>query len=122
MAWCYYCRRYTVNGRCPVCNRLYEEPGKSYDFYGKEIKKSPPPSSKGSKDTYDSDPLFSRGVWLGIAINFGAIIIAKKTGRVRVGGAVLGTVLNSLFLLHVFGILLVLVAQQTGFDFWGLMS
>ena len=85
MAWCYYCIRYAVNGRCPVCNRLYEGPGKSYDFNGKEIKKpSSSSSSKGTKDAYDSDPLFSRGVWLGIAINFGAIIIPKKTGRRQV--------------------------------------
>ena len=109
MAWCYYCRRYTVNGRCPACNRMYEEPGKSYDFYGKEIKKQSSATTRktsSSEPIYYSDPSFARGVWLGIAINFGAIIIAKKTGRVAMGGAILGTVLNSVFLLHVFSILL----------------
>ena len=25
MAWCVYCNRHTLNGRCPVCNRLYEQ-------------------------------------------------------------------------------------------------
>lgn len=38
MAWCYYCRRYTVNGRCPDCGRLYQDPNKNYDFYRKESK------------------------------------------------------------------------------------
>ena len=116
MAWCYYCRRYTVNGRCPVCNRMYEEPGKNYDFYGKEIKRKPEPkrSGKSSGESSYSDPLFARGFWLGIAINFGAIIIAKKTGRVRMAGAITGMVINSVLTLHILGILLTLAARRWG--------
>ena len=115
MAWCYYCRRYTVNGRCPVCNRMYEEPNKRYDFYGKEIKpktqnnrKSSTNSSKSSSSgyssssySYSSGPGFWSGFWLGIAINFGALIIAIKTHHSSMrNGAIVGMVINTLFTLY----------------------
>ena len=104
MAWCYYCHRYTVNGRCPNCNRMYEEPGKKYDFYGKEIK-SQPASKPSSGGRYNID--YSNGVWLGIAINFFAIIIAhKKDNHDMKKGAILGTILNSIFLTHIIIVLI----------------
>ena len=124
MAWCYYCRRYTVNGQCPACGRIYQDPHKSYDFYGKEIKKQSSATTRktsSSEPTYYSDPKWGRGFWLGIAINFGAIIIAKKTGRVRVSGAIVGMVINSILTLHILGIYLSIMAQSS-FDFWGLFS
>ena len=95
MAWCYYCRNHTVNGRCPNCNRLYEFPGKKYDYYGKEIKSTSTSSSssksssssfyKGSSlssyASYKVDEMygsFAVGFWLALAISFGSIIIASK--------------------------------------------
>lgn len=98
MAWCPYCRKYTVNGRCPNCNRMYTEPNKNYDFYGNEIKST---SSGSSGITYTSDPYFWGAFWLGVAINFGAIIIAKNKNRKMLKGAIIGTVVNSIFTLHV---------------------
>ena len=58
MARCVYCRRYTVNGRCPVCNRMYEEPNKRYDFYGKEIKPKSTPNKKSSSSDYSQSTYF----------------------------------------------------------------
>ena len=105
MAWCYYCRRYTVNGRCPVCNRMYEEPNKKYDFYGREIKTSTPSKSTTSSKGGHYDLDYHNGVWLGIFINFPSIIIAHVKGNWRMKkGAILGTIINSIFLTHIIGV------------------
>ena len=112
MAWCPYCRRYTVNGRCPNCNRMYTEPNKNYDFYGKEIKSSS--NSSGGSATFTSTPYFWPGFWLGIAINFGAILIAKYKNRKMLKGAIVGTILNSVFTLHIITILIYTILIANG--------
>ena len=100
MAWCYYCRRYTVNGRCPDCGRLYEDPNKKYDFYGKEIKSSSSSKSSGSLGSVSSG--FMGGFWLGIVISFFAIIIArKKENREMKRGAIVGTIINAILVTHI---------------------
>lgn len=112
MAWCYYCRRYTVNGRCPICNRMYEEPGKKYDFYGKEIKPNPPKKSSTSKSsssssgTSYSNPYFWPGFFLGLGINFGAIMIAKHKNKKMLSGAITGMVINSIITIQVIIVLI----------------
>ena len=114
MAWCYYCRRYTVNGQCPNCGRIYEFPGKRYDFYGHEIpekktttKKSSSyssSSSRSSSSSYSSssstyvagDHYFAGGFWLAMAISFGAILIANARGNRKMrNGAILGTIIQA---------------------------
>ena len=112
MAWCPYCRRYTVNGRCPNCNRMYTEPNKNYDFYGKEIPSSP---SQPGSISLEADPCFWPGFWLGIAINFGAIIIAKYKNRQMLKGAIVGMVINSVFTLHVITILVYTFLYMLGY-------
>ena len=103
MAWCPYCRKYTVNGRCPSCNRMYTEPNKSYDFYGKEIKSTS--SSMGGIEPLPVSHDFKKGFWLGMGINFVSIIIAKKHNRRLIKGAIVGTIISGIFYLHVIMIL-----------------
>lgn len=99
MAWCYYCRRYTVNGRCPDCGRLYQDPNKNYDFYGKEIKSSSSSKSNGSQVSVSSS--FMGGFWLGFVISGFAIIIAhKKQNREMKRGAIVGTIINAVLVTH----------------------
>lgn len=124
MAWCYYCRAYTVNGRCPNCNRMYQEPNKNYDFYGKEIKNKPQTSSNKSSSgfnrrTYvssgsyygasykDEHGSFAAGFWLSLPISFIAIIIASKKQKPEMKkGAIVGTIIWGIVILHIVTILL----------------
>lgn len=119
MAWCYYCRCYTVNGRCPKCNRMYTEPNKNYDFYGKEIKSNNnSTNSKGSKSSGErlSSSDFRRGFWLGIGVCFFSIIIAKKHNRKLLKGAITGTIISGIFYIHVLIILLYFVFKMLGIE------
>ena len=111
MAWCNYCHCYTVNGRCPKCNRMYEEPNKKYDFYGKEIKE---PQQEQRKSTgrvttaavpiNDGAGSFAGGLFLAFVINFIAIIIAVKIEKRRMrNGAIVGTIIGGVFLLTILG-------------------
>ena len=110
MAKCNYCRRYTVNGRCPSCNRMYGEPNKTYDYYGNEIKSSSPSSS--SSTVYYTDHSFAKGFWLGILISFGAICVAKRVNRKMVSGAITGTVINGVAITQIAMMLLMLFFPQ----------
>ena len=116
MAWCYYCRCYTVNGRCPKCNRMYTEPNKNYDFYGKEIKSTSSKTSSNSSDEQLVSGNFARGFWLGIGICFFAIIIAKKHNRKLLKGAITGTIISGIFYLHVVSIILLIVFKMLGIE------
>ena len=111
MAWCYYCRTYTVNGRCPKCNRMYQEPNKQYDFYGKEIKHD---SSSSTTITLPTSRDFRRGFWLGMGICFFSIIIAKKHNRKLLKGAITGTIISGLFYIHVLTIIIYIILGQYG--------
>lgn len=119
MAWCYYCRRYTVNGRCPVCNRMYEEPNKRYDFYGNEIKEKKPKTSKSSSSSSEgyADPYFWPAFWMGIGMNFGAIIIAAKTNKKKLPGAIVGAIINTIFTVHIITILIYSYLNAAGITF-----
>ena len=119
MAWCYYCRRYTVNGRCPVCNRMYEEPNKRYDFYGKEIKEKPQPKrSSSSSSTYQSESsiYFWRGFFLGLGTNWGAIFIARKVNRKMMGGAITGAIVSTILIVHIASILIMSYLNAMGIN------
>ena len=96
MAWCYYCRRHTVNGRCPNCNRAYEEK-KQHDGINWANKKS----SGYEGVSYSQGSSFIGGFFLGLLINFPAIIIVKRIGGKIVAGAIVGTVINSIALLQI---------------------
>lgn len=96
MAWCYYCKTYTVNGQCPKCGRIYQDPNKSYDFYGKE-KPSSGSGSAGISVSHDG----WKGFWLGFAINFGAIIITVKRNRRMLAGAIVGTIANTILITNI---------------------
>ena len=133
MAWCYYCRRHTVNGRCPKCGRMYGEPNKSYDYYGKE-KKSKSSSSSSSSSSYSSggystssggysgyyDELegsVASGFFLALPISFFAIIIATKMDKSNMKkGAIIGTIVWAIVLLHVVPILLAIFYEHFGGD------
>lgn len=120
MAWCYYCRRYTVNGQCPDCGRIYEFPGKKYDFYGHEIvEKKPEPTKKSSSTkpsktytvyvggNYKDEGSLMGGFFLALLISFGAIIIASKTEKREMKrGAITGTIVWGIVILHAVTILL----------------
>lgn len=130
MAWCYYCRRYTVNGQCPDCGRIYEFPGKKYDFYGKEIKDTSKSSSSrkssssssyksSSSSSYASYELderygsFAVGFWLALAISFGSIIIASKKEKPNMKrGAIIGTIVWGIVILHAVTILLAVLNEN----------
>lgn len=123
MAWCNYCRCYTVNGQCPNCGRIYQDPNKNYDFYGNEIKQKKSESSKKKSESssssyhgrtysdyaYDDDEgSFAGGFWLAIPISFIAIIIASAINKPRMRkGAILGTIIGAVFALHIAGIIIV---------------
>ena len=120
MAWCYYCRRYTVNGQCPCCNRIYQFPGKKYDFYGREIKESKPNSTSSSSSFksgktytvhvdgyYKDEGSVMAGFFLALPISFGAIIIASKIEKREMKrGAIIGTIVWGIVIIHVITILL----------------
>ena len=93
MAWCPYCRRYTVNGRCPSCNRQYD--------FSKSVVSSEKVPGSGPVEPFVSNKGFIKGFWLGIAINFGAIIIANKCNKSLLKGAITGMIINSVFTLHI---------------------
>ena len=113
MAWCYYCRTHTVNGKCPKCGRLYSLANKNYDYYGKEIKSSS--STSDSSIHYETDSCFWPGFWLGIAINFGAIIIAKRKNEKMLGGAITGMVINSIFIIHIISVIIFIILYMLGY-------
>lgn len=133
MAWCYYCRRHTVNGRCPKCGRMYGEPNKSYDYYGKEIK-SKSSSSSSSSSSYSSggystssgeysgyydeqEGSVASGFFLALPISFFAIIIAAKMDKSNMKkGAIIGTIVWAIVLLHVVAILLAIFYEHFGGD------
>ena len=110
MAWCYYCRRYTVNGQCPNCGRIYEFPGKRYDFYGREIVEKKPEKKKSSSSSSSThahtssnyvpgDHYFAGGFWLAMAISFGAILIANARGNRKMrNGAIVGTIVQAVLI------------------------
>ena len=128
MAWCYYCRRYTVNGQCPNCGRIYEFPGKRYDFYGHEIPDKPAPKKKSSTSSTSSnytkssssnyipgDHYFAGGFWLAIAISFGAIIIANARGNRKMrNGAIVGTIIQAVILTEI--VLIILSSYLNALD------
>ena len=98
MAWCNYCRRYTVNGRCPSCGRQYEFPKNIVST--KEVAGSGPvEQTKVSRD-------FSKGFWLGIGTNFGALIMTRNKSRQMKNGAIVGMIINSVFILHILSIII----------------
>ena len=131
MAWCYYCRRYTVNGQCPNCGRIYETPGKKYDFYGKEIKENNPPkkkSSSSSSSSYsssrssgyyysDNEGSAAGGFFLALLISFFAIIIASaQDKREMKKGAIAGTIVWGVIVLHVITIFWATFSNAFGGD------
>ena len=98
--WCNYCRRYTVNGQCPSCGRIYNTNS----------------SSSGSKDSGStiswsesysaSEGSFVAGFWLGIVISFFAIIIAnaKEKRRMRTG-AIVGTIVGAVVIFQIVSVI-----------------
>ena len=98
--WCNYCRRYTVNGQCPNCGRIYNTNS----------------SSSGSKDSGStiswsesysvSEGSFVAGFWLGIVISFFAIIIAnaKEKRRMRTG-AIVGTIVGAVVIFQIVSVI-----------------
>ena len=98
--WCNYCRRYTVNGQCPNCGRIYNTNS----------------SSSGSKDSGStiswsesssaSEGSFAAGFWLGIVISFFAIIIAnaKEKRRMRTG-AIVGTIVGAVIIFQIVSVI-----------------
>ena len=107
MAWCPYCRTHTVNGRCPSCNRMYTEPNKSYDYYGKEIKGSS--SNDKNSVSYTAGPYFWPGFFLGLFANFISIIIAHYKSKDLMKGAIVGTIFSSFLIINVITIIILLV-------------
>ncbi|MBR0439916.1 MAG: hypothetical protein IJK27_04115 [Bacilli bacterium] len=98
--WCNYCRRYTVNGQCPNCGRIYYINN----------------SSSGSKDSGStiswsesysaSEGSFWAGFWLAIAINFFAIIIAHKKEKTRMRtGAIVGTIVGAIIIFQIVSVI-----------------
>ena len=130
MAWCYYCRCYTVNGQCPHCGRIYQDPNKNYDFYGNEIKQKNNGDSK--KKSSSSSPSYQRrsysvyegtggsfagGFWLAIGISFIAIIIAASINKPRMKkGAIVGTIVGAVVALHIASILILSYFNMLGID------
>lgn len=99
-AWCSYCRRYTVNGQCPNCGRIYNTNS----------------SSSGSKDSGStiswsesysaSEGSFWAGFWLAIVINFFAIIIAHKKEKTRMRtGAIVGTIVGAVVIFQIVSVI-----------------
>ena len=91
--WCNYCRRYTVNGQCPKCGRIYN------------INSSSSGSKNSSSTISWSEPYsasegsFWAGFWLAVVINFFAIIIAHKKEKTRMRtGAIVGTIVGAIFI------------------------
>lgn len=103
MAWCPYCRRNTVNGRCPSCNRVYEDVNKLYGYSsGNNSKEKKSYGSSYSIPYEAKGGSFIGGFFLAIAINFIAIIISAKIGKKRMlGGAIVGTIFGSILLLSI---------------------
>lgn len=125
MAWCNYCRCYTVNGQCPHCGRIYQDPNKNYDFYGNEIKQKKSESSKKKSESrtysdyaYDDDEgSFAGGFWLAIPISFIAIIIASAINKPRMRkGAIVGTIVGAVVALHIASILILSYFNMLGID------
>ena len=109
MAWCYYCRVHTVNGKCPKCGRLYEDPNKSYDYYGKE-KESSNNQSGGISVSHDG----WRGFWLGMGICFVAIIIAAKHNKRMLGGAIVGAIVSSFIYVNIITTIVLMYLNYLG--------
>ena len=118
--WCNYCRCYVVNGQCPKCGRIYvfnngattskkeERPTTTTKY-----KRSSSTSSSTSNDdslhaVYSNvDGSFAAGFWLAMAINFIAIIIASKRDKpLTKKGAIVGTIISSVIMLHVIAIVI----------------
>lgn len=128
MAWCNYCRCYTVNGQCPHCGRIYQDPNKNYDFYGNEIKQKKSESSKKKSDSYhgrtysdyaydDDEGSFAGGFWLAIPISFISIIIASAINKPRMRkGAIVGTIVGAVVALHIASILILSYFNMLGID------
>lgn len=114
--WCNYCRCYTVNGQCPKCGRIYVSNNGSSTSKKTETKsKSYSRISTSSTDTSTSayasyknpDGSFAAGFWLALAINFIAIIIASKKDKpITKKGAIVGTIISSIIILHVITIII----------------
>jgi len=112
-----------VNGQCPSCGRIYEFPGKQYDFNGKEIqKKTPKSSSSSSHNSHNhsssntsytgksysyveqiSNWWFWLGLLTGFSISFIGIIIGRRVNRKMMAGAIVGTVLNAITIMQLLG-------------------
>lgn len=103
MAWCPYCRCNTVNGRCPNCNRVYEDINKMYGYSSSDNSKQ----TKSYGSSY-SVPLeakggsFIGGFFLAFVISFIAIIISAKIGKKRMlAGAIAGTIIGIILFLSI---------------------
>ena len=100
--WCYYCRRYTVNGQCPSCGRTYVFNSNSNSSSSNE--KS---SISFSVSYSEADGSFAAGFWLAIVISFFAIIIANAKGKKRMRtGAIVGTIIGAVAILQIVSIIL----------------
>ena len=100
--WCNYCRRYTVNGQCPSCGRIYVFNSNSNSSSSNEK------ASISFSDTYsEADGSFAAGFWLAIVISFFAIIIANAKGKKRMRtGAIVGTIIGAIAILQIVSIIL----------------
>ena len=121
--WCYYCRCYAVNGKCPKCGRFYEinkssSTSKKTETKSKNYSRISTPSTYDSTSAYASyknpDGSFAAGFWLAMAINFIAIIIAIKRDKpITKEGAVVGTIISSIIILHVITIIVATINNSS---------
>ena len=109
---------------------MYGEPNKSYDYYGKEIKsKSSSSSSSYSSGGYSTssggysgyyderEGSVASGFFLALPISFFAIIIAAKMDKSNMKkGAIIGTIVWAIVLLHVVAILFAIFYEHFGGD------
>ena len=103
MAWCPYCRCNTVNGRCPKCNRVYEDVNKMYGYSSGNNSKEKKSYGSSYSIPYEArGGSFIGGMFLAFVINFIAIIISAKIGKKRMlGGAIVGTIIGWILFLSI---------------------
>ena len=99
--WCNYCHRYTVNGQCPSCGRIYVFNSNSNSSSSNEK------ASISFSDSYsEADGSFAAGFWLAIVISFFAIIIANAKGKKRMRtGAIVGTIIGAVAVLQIVSVI-----------------
>lgn len=122
--WCNYCRCYAVNGQCPKCGRIYVFPNSTPTSKKKEVSSSGYHKSTTTHDSnlhavyHNIDGSFAAGFWLAMAINFIAIIIASKRDKpLTKKGAIIGTIVSSVIILHVITIVIATLAYNNQLNF-----